>query len=146
MSASRRHGLICRLGDWITILGCIPAVEEESWIYGMHYLREYRGEKVQTLSDSQIKYMARSFVYQLVTMQENRAVLPNCMRDKAERRLENKFVEVYQFGWKNGYSSIVLAGLILPLHGGWQAKGCFCFPIIFMQVCKRPMTVCMLAM
>lgn len=55
---------------------------EESWIYGMHYLREYTGEKVQSLSDSQITYLAKSLVYQLVKMQENRAVLPHFMKDE----------------------------------------------------------------
>lgn len=48
----------------------------------MHYLREYTGEKVQSLSDSQITYLAKSLVYQLVKMQENRAVLPHFMKDE----------------------------------------------------------------
>lgn len=57
---------------------------EESWIYAMYYLREYTGEKPQSLTDNQIDYLGKSLAYQLVTMQENRAVLPWCMREPEE--------------------------------------------------------------
>ena len=51
----------------------------------------------------------------LVTKQENMAVLSYCMMDEAVEE-----------------SSIVLAGLIIPLHGDGKQKVVFCFPVIFM--------------
>lgn len=57
---------------------------EESWIYGMHYLRDYNGEKVTALTDSQIEYLGKSLVYKMVTMKENRARPPFCMREAKE--------------------------------------------------------------
>ncbi|XP_048563090.1 uncharacterized protein LOC125543685 isoform X2 [Triticum urartu] len=57
---------------------------EESWIYAMHCLRDYNGEKVSRLTDRQIEFLGKSLVYKMVSMKENRARLPYCMKVNTE--------------------------------------------------------------
>lgn len=106
-------------GDWSTILGCIPAMTGRRAGYmgcttsGITLARRLLACQIQ------IEYLGKSLVYQLVTMQENRTVLPYCMREVEESRERGEDEdELHHFVWGRRSSAEKTASWTIPSTSG----------------------------